>query len=236
MKVLKYGSVALVAAVMVGCSPPAAPADDVTPLPTPLKVDVSSDIGIGAPQAADTGAIRMVAMRTVTGKPRSDPFALKPAERQYDVDQSTQRLFSTNGDFEPSFTPAAELERPPAVVEPQPYRRLAGVVVGDSVLAIIDMGNGAVELIRPGQKIPNSEWTVVSIDQDKAVLRRGGPTLPHEITVRLESPPSGMGTGTGGTPPFGGPPAGAGGPPGGFPPGGGPPGFRGAPPGARGGG
>jgi len=142
---------------------------------------------------------------------------MKPYEKQYDTEQNALRLVATYGPFDPVFTPPVEQDKTPPVIEDQPYRRLAGVVVGDSVLAIIDMGNGSTELIRPGQQIPNSEWKVVSIDQDKAVLRRGGSALPHEVTVRLESPPLGVGGGNG---QFGGgqggPPSGFGGPPGGF--------------------
>jgi hypothetical protein len=94
-------------------------------------------------------------------------------------------------------------------------------VVGDSVLALIDMGNGTTELIRPGQRIPGSEWTVVSIDEEKAILRRGGNRLPRQVTVRLELPPPGFGGG-GNTGGFPGGPTGPGGPPGGpgMPPGG----------------
>jgi len=83
------------------------------------------------------------------------------------------------------------------------------------------MGNGAEpDVIRPGSKIPNSDWTVESIDREKAVLVRGGNAEPHRIVVRLESPPPGMGGGG-----IGGPGAGGGG------------GFPGAPgPGGMGGG
>jgi len=216
MKVLKYSSLALAAAFVAGCSAP-------DPAPTagaasvaPLEVKVDSAAGIGATQSTDvkTLAVAELAAARRAGPARPDPFSLKPYEKQYDTQQSTMRLVATYGPFDPVFTPPVEEDRVPPVIEPQPYRRLAGVVVGDSVLAIIDMGNGSVELIRPGQQIPNSEWKVVSIDQDKAVLRRGGKTLPHEVTVRLESPPNGIGGATGGPSGFGGPPSGFGGPPG----------------------
>jgi hypothetical protein len=104
--------------------------------------------------------------------------------------------------------------------EPQPYRRLAGVIVGDSVLALIDMGDGQLKLIRPGQDIDG--WHVESIDSDKAILTRGGNRLPHQVVVRLESPlpgsiggRGGAGGGAGGA----GQPGGGGGGPAGAPPG-----------------
>jgi hypothetical protein len=92
--------------------------------------------------------------------------------------------------FEPP-TPVFEEEQ----LEVQPYRRLAGILVGETVSAILIMENGEPHIVKPGYRIPNSEWTVVSIDQDKAILRRGGSKKPNEITVRLESPPAGTGGG-----------------------------------------
>lgn len=226
MKVLKFSSLALAVAFVTGCSAPEPAPTPPAPSVAPLPVHVDSNAGIGATQSEDAKTLISAELAAVkrAGSPRKDPFAMKPYEKQYDTEQNALRLVSTYGPFDPVFTPPVEPDRTPPVIEDQPYRRLAGVVVGDSVLAIIDMGNGTTELIRPGQQIPNSEWKVVSIDQDKAVLRRGGKTLPHEITVRLESPPLGVGGSTG---QFGGP----GGTPGGF---GGPPGGFGARPGAGG--
>ncbi len=158
--------------------------------------------------------------------PRSDPFALMPEERSFEARQSSERYLSTAGGFSFDYEPPTPTDDT-VILEPQPYRRLAGVIVGESVLGLIDMGDRpGLEIIRPGQRIPNSEWTVVSIDEDKAVLRRSGNRLPREIIVRLESPPF--------TPNQGG---GAGGPAGAPGPGGGR-GGRGAPPslGAGGGG
>jgi hypothetical protein len=136
---------------------------------------------------------------------RKDPFQLTAEEAAYDRAQNVERVMGSMGGFKTEYTvPPDETKDIPAD-EPQPYRRLAGIVVGDSVLAIIDMGDGrAATIIRPGMKIPNTEWTVVSIDQDKAVLHRDGPVGPHTITVRLESPPASISTGGfGGGSPFG---------------------------------
>lgn len=156
--------------------------------------------------------------------PRNDPFALLAEEKSFEARQLSERVLSDSGGWR------FDYEEPPPkddveVQEPQPYRRLAGVIVGESVLALIDMGDGRLEIIRPGQRIPNSEWTVVSIDEDKAILRRPGNRLPRQIVVRLESPPTGFGGGgtQGGGP--GGPGAPQGGPGGpGMPPGRGGPG------------
>lgn len=142
---------------------------------------------------------------------RNDPFALLAEEKSFEASQSSERVLAEAGPWRFDYEEPVDTN-PEPVFEQQPYRRLAGVIVGESVLAIIDMGEGRPpEIIRPGQRIPNSEWTVVSIDEDKAILRRTGNKLPKEIVVRLESPPAGLGGG-GSANPGGGP----GGNPGGF--------------------
>jgi hypothetical protein len=135
---------------------------------------------------------------------RNDPFALTAAERKYERDQSAERFLNEAGGFAVMFKEEQKVVVP-KVVEPQPYRRLSGIVVGDSVVALIDMGNGDWELIRPGQMVGGTEWRVISIDEEKAVLRRPGNVLPNEVVVRLEAPPAGMGGFQGGqqSPPTG---------------------------------
>jgi hypothetical protein len=129
---------------------------------------------------------------------RPDAFALSTPEQDYDTRAQNEIVFSraNGGQFWPaSFVPKVEAVTV-EVVEPQPFRRLAGVLIGDSVMAIIDMGNGSpMQLIRPGMSIPNSPWKVKSIDQEKAVLIRGGNKLPKEIIVRLQGPLSSGGGG-----------------------------------------
>lgn len=183
------------------------------------------------PPTENDQAWRQAAVSTASryGGARSNPFGLTSSERVIEAQQDTARLFANLGGFSVQFTPPAPAAAtPPPVIETQPYRRLSGIIVGDSVMALIEMGNGQTEIIRPGMRIPNSPWRVKSIDSNKAVLERSGNVLPKQITVRLESPPPGMQQTT---PGVGGPPGGfPGGPPGGFP--GGPPGgFPGGPPG-----
>jgi len=196
-------------------------------------IDLSKYAPVGVPVKGPTDpkvvaqavAERMqMLLASKTLKPaRSDPFALRPDEKQFDTVQSGERVLAESG-WRQDFTVTSPFPETPApVLEQQPYRRLSGVVIGDSVLALIDMGNGNSYLIHPGESIPDSEWKVVSIDMDKAVLHRGGNVLPHDVVVRLELPPPGMGGSTTGG--FGGP-GGPGGPPPGF---GGPPGGMGGP-------
>ena len=142
---------------------------------------------------------------------RSDPFALLAMEKKFDVSQNAERLLGLGGGYSLDWKPAPEPE--PEPIEPQPYRRLAGVMVGDSIAAIIDMGDGkGTQIIYPGETIPGTEWTVVSIDSEKAVLRRPGKKKPKEVIVPLAAsmggivlPGGGGGTTPGGTGRPGGP-------------------------------
>jgi hypothetical protein len=215
----RYLALAGLTAILAGCGPANVPAPDITGSGTArgkaFKTN-PSPAGLPVPPNADaTEFSKLVASNAGKFQERKDPFELTGIERAYENEQSADRVFSQNG-YSTMVQPEEKIA-PPVEMEAQPYRRLSGVVVGDSVLAIIDMGNGGDPvLIHPGDHIdPN--WTVVSIDPDKAVLRRSGNVLPTEVVVRLEVAPAGT-TPTGGAG-FG---PGAGG---GMPPGAG--GFRG---------
>ncbi|MBS1723520.1 MAG: hypothetical protein JSS66_11265 [Armatimonadetes bacterium] len=127
---------------------------------------------------------------------RGDAFALLPAERAFNGSQLAANLVSKGGGFSAMFTEPEEVVEAAPVTEPLPLWRLAGVVIGDGVSALLDMGTRTID-IRPGMKIPDTDWTVVSIDSDKAVLKRAN-KLPHTFTVPLQSKNAGGGGGTGG--------------------------------------
>lgn len=161
--------------------------------PPPQPIDTNVVAGVqattGPPQLV--GALIQKRAAAQVFQPPLDPFRLREFETSYDIKQSNMRIVEqiSGGPF-----PALYVVEPETVevqlIEPQPYRRLAGIIVGDSVMAIIDMGDGRpTQIIRPGQQIPNSPWRVVSIDETKAVLRRTGNRLPTEVVVRLENPP-----------------------------------------------
>lgn len=157
----------------------------------PFRPDAAA--GIPIPQFADTDLLAMANNRNYGGV-RRDPFALKPGEQRYETQQRVLRFMQEAGGFTVMFEPPEERRDDILIpLEPQPYRRLSGILVGDSVHAIIELEGGRTEIVRPGTKIPNTEWTVVSIDGEKAVLRRPGNRRPNEIVVRLESPPAGQG-------------------------------------------
>lgn len=177
---------------------------------SPAGYQYQSKVGVPLAGRGDPGMIpTLVSSRSFSSRP--DPFALLSQERIFDMSQRAERIQSEVG-FSTMF------EEPEVVVsiddtpEPQPYRRLAGILVGDTVSAILIMENGDAHIVKPGTRIPNSPWRVVSIDEEKAVLRRAGTRKPTQIVVRLETPPGGVPN-----------PAGQGGfgPPGGAQPGGG---------------
>jgi len=195
----------LVVVAAAGCTDPnkfqapeAATASDPKIIKEDFRPNAPAGVAIKEPPPGGPMWASLIKSRSFSS--RIDPFALQPRERTYENSQGTER-FAAQDSWRLDFIPAVDTVVIPQV-EPQPYRRLAGVIVGDSVLALIDMGDGKLELIHPGQVI--NGWRVVSIDGDKAILRRGGNRLPHEITVRLEEPPfGGGGGGGGGAPPPG---------------------------------
>ena len=206
-KTARYAALGLVGAMLlVGCGGGSQSASgtsttgaaDARPVAASAKVEIPALPGLEVPPLADaapalTADKNIVAARYGTARP--DPFALKPAEKAFEIEQNTNRLIGQMGSWTVEYVP--EPEKSPTeglVVEPQPYRRLSGIIVGDSVYAIMDSEGGQpAEILRPGMKVPNTDWEVASIDAEKAVLRRKGNKLPRTVTVRLETPPPGMG-------------------------------------------
>jgi hypothetical protein len=234
-KQLGFGVAAILASLIVaGCG--GGTADAPTPS-TPAKavppVNFKANVNAGVPVTLSTDVTRVAALPKSAAKygtqaNPADAFELRAGEKELERVQGMERAFSTIGGFTNEYEPSVDT-KPLQTVEPQPYRRLSGIVVGDAVVGLIVMENGSTEVITPGKKIPNSEWTVVSMDEERAVLRRSGNVNPKQIVVRLENPPPGTqpATPAGGNPGFGpGGPGGFGpGGPGGFGPGGPPPGF-----------
>jgi hypothetical protein len=171
------------------------PVAKVRPTPPILKAPV------GFPVASSNYVVHLIPLKS-----RIDPFALNPTEQLYE-NQQMAAYFATTYSGWPLFYPGPPPPPPTPQIEPQPHRRLAGILIGDSVTALIDMGDGALREVHPGEEIAGTEWTVVSIDGEKAVLRRTIPgKLPNEVVVRLES-----GSNNGPPPSTGGPPPSTGG-------------------------
>ncbi len=206
----------LLAAVgaVAGCG---APEIGDTTVPTVPKMPEAyapkAKAGVPVAQAPDTGQLKPLIASTARFGSRSNPFLLQSNEIKFDQSQAAERLFLQEGSFSLNYKEPEFREPELLPEEPQPYRRLMGVVIGDAIVAILETDGQAPLLIRPGMRIPDTDWVVVSIDEEKAVLRRTTNQRPKEVVVRLEQPRPGFGAGA----------AGAGAPgPGGFGPGAGP--------------
>jgi len=170
---------------LVGCPAPTIDRTGLDESIPPLKVKPTPPIAtapVGFPVGPSNYLIHLIPLHA-----RPDPFALLPNEQLYEGQQMAA-FFATSYGGWPLFYPGPNPPPPTPEIEPQPHRRLAGILIGDSVTALIDMGDGSLREIHPGEAIPGTEWSVVSIDEEKAVLRRTVPgKLPGEVVVRLES-------------------------------------------------
>lgn len=149
---------------------------------------------------------------------RRDPFALMRGEINFDREQTAARLLNESGTWRTDYEPQPDVEedsfREPV---PAPNWRVSGVVISDSVLALIDTGTRVYD-VRPGQTVPETEWVVVAIDEESVLLRHRRDVEPKEVRINLQSqifgiPGADGGQGGGGQ--FG-PGGGQGGPQGGF--------------------
>lgn len=218
---LALGSLAGCSVPEIGAAAPAAPT--VTPEPPRAVAGL-------APVSAESGGpldVKNVAASRNFAVRGADPFALLPAEQAYENQQQAERFLLGQGGWSNLWEEPEDLFEPAPITVPLPNWRLAGIIIGDGVAALLDMGNGQVVDIRPGSRVPGTDWVVVSINTERALLRRTGPFLPKEFEVGLKGPVSGQATGGlpfgggGGTPfgPPGGPAGRFGGPggPGGVP-------------------
>jgi len=174
-------------------APPGTPGP---PFPPPPSIQAASGLldpiataGVPVPEGIDSNFQRMKALarRSNLGG-RTDPFALLPAEARYDREQAGARILNELGGFVNYYEPPEEVQDESEIIDPQPPRRVSGIVLGEAVYAILHMGPGAPGIVvRPGTRIQEgpTTWTVVSIDEDKVVLRRDGNRRPNMVVVRL---------------------------------------------------
>ncbi len=182
---------------MAGCGGGEAPASDTPVTPTAstptagaalAKLDIGAEAGVPVEMPNDPGFQQIYTLAATRNYGhRNDPFALQPIEKAFDADQSQARTVEELGGFTLMYVPPEEKPDEQEISEPQPAnRRLAGIVLAKSgVYALLEWDNGRVYEIRPGTRIEGTEWVVVSVDDEKAVLRRGGNRLPHEIVIPL---------------------------------------------------
>jgi hypothetical protein len=196
--------------------PLAAPAAAVAAVPTAGAAGAVPGAGAtaGAP-AAPAGPDIFTLARASSFGARSNPFALLGSELAFDRNQTAARIIDETGGFRSDFTPQPDVEEESVKEQVEyPNWRLAGVIVGDAVIALLDMGTRVVE-IRPGAPVTETEWICISIDNDSAVLRHRRDVTPKEVTIYLAAQlfgaPAGGGAGAGGPQGGGfGPPAGGG--------------------------
>lgn len=214
---------------IAGCGDPNTLAVDYTKDNTKVPKDYSPSARAGIEKdltkAMDPKRLVPLIASTSRFGRRQNPFALSSEELAFDKLQAAEKLLQDGGTFGTLFElPESKEVEETVVFEDQPIRRLSGIVIGDAVYAILEE-NGNSTIIFPGFQIPNTDWTVVSIDSEKAVFRRDPKKRPNEVEVKLQV----------GLPSFGGGGAAAGGP--GAGPSSGPPsGIPGGRGGGRGGG
>lgn len=133
--------------------------------------------------------------------PRRDPFAPLPEE----LEAMQTEVFQPERYFvlaSPPKPPRVELPEP---FEPQPRRRVAGIIIGTTVSAILEQEGELPRIVYPGDMV--GEFRIAAITESGLVLRRSRGN-PREVRVPYEPPGGGsIGGGSG---------AGAGGGQGGF--------------------
>ncbi|MCG9895720.1 MAG: hypothetical protein MH204_09615 [Fimbriimonadaceae bacterium] len=203
---LPLGLTLLSGMILVGCAPefPAVTAPEAR-APADQTVEVTAEAGL--PVTADATLDVIKVAQTMDFGSRPNPFGLLAREVNFDRSQMAARLLNDGGGFiteyeEPDFTTA----EPIPVRIPVPNWRLAGVLVGESVVALLDTGVQVIE-IRPGTRIDGTNWIVIAIDEETATLRNTEDVLPKEITINLQSQLFGL---PGAGAPAGGPPGGPG--------------------------
>jgi hypothetical protein len=139
--------------------------------------------------------------------PRRDPFAPLPEEvaaMQADAFDPARYFVLAS----PPKPPRVELPEP---FEPQPRRRVAGIIIGTTVSAILEQEGELPRIVYPGDMV--GEFRVAAITETGLVLRRSKGN-PREVRVPYE-PPGNVGSGGGGGGAgFGAPRGGPGAPPG----------------------
>lgn len=153
-------------------------------------IDAGVPISLGGPGSTDTYGLA----QTSEFATRSNPFALLPQEYSFNREQWVERILQMQGGYSNYYVIQPEAEAEQEIVEPTPAWRLSGIIIGEGISALLDMGPGEDLLIRPGTRIPDTEWVVVSITEEYAILERGGNRLPRRFIVPLAGPLEGMPT------------------------------------------
>jgi hypothetical protein len=186
--------------------------DNTASQPPPAPPDFDRSGGAPAPPSPGGGFTPPPPTMTATAPqpqaarpqftPRRDPFAPLPEE----VEAMQADAFDPARYFvlaSPPKPPKVELPEP---FEPQPRRRVAGIIIGATVSAILEQEGELPRIVYPGDMV--GEFRVAAITETGLILRRSKGN-PREVRVPYE-PPGNVGGGAG----FGGPRGGPGAPPG----------------------
>jgi len=191
--------------------------DNTASQPPPAPPDFDRSGGAPAPPSlgggftpsspAMTAAAPQPAAARPPFTPRRDPFAPLPEE----VEAMQADAFDPARYFvlaSPPKPPKVELPEP---FEPQPRRRVAGIIIGATVSAILEQEGELPRIVYPGDMV--GEFRVAAITETGLILRRSKGN-PREVRVPYEPPGNVGGGGGGGGAGFGGPRGGPGAPPG----------------------
>lgn len=133
------------------------------------------------------GATQQVAETPKEGKPpsqyRVDPF--KPLPWEADISKPPILSVVTPVRLQPIPTYKPKEEEQEDVLPPQPYRRVAGIMWGQSVAAIIETQGDLPRVVKPGDTLDGMR--VARIEPNQVVLSTLG-KKPREITVKLGAP------------------------------------------------
>jgi translation initiation factor IF-2 len=191
--------------------------DNTASQPPPAPPDFDRSGGAPAPPSPGGGFTPPSPAMTATAPqpqaarpqftPRRDPFAPLPEE----VEAMQADAFDPARYFvlaSPPKPPKVELPEP---FEPQPRRRVAGIIIGATVSAILEQEGELPRIVYPGDMV--GEFRVAAITETGLILRRSKGN-PREVRVPYEPPGNVGGGGGGGGAGFGGPRGGPGAPPG----------------------
>jgi translation initiation factor IF-2 len=194
--------------------------DNTASQPPPAPPDFDRSGGAPAPPSPGGGFTPPSPAMTATAPqpqaarpqftPRRDPFAPLPEE----VEAMQADAFDPARYFvlaSPPKPPKVELPEP---FEPQPRRRVAGIIIGATVSAILEQEGELPRIVYPGDMV--GEFRVAAITETGLILRRSKGN-PREVRVPYEPPGNVGGSGVGGGAGFGAPRGGAPGAPPGAP-------------------
>lgn len=168
------------------------------PTPTPTTTSASAPATTNAAQPAAAGA--QVAGIQPLESWRKDPFEPIGYKRPVRMRKAPAPIYDLPIPDMPRWVPNPP-EKKEYTENPQPIRRMAGLLLNGRVYAIIET-NGTTETVQPGDMLNDRLARVDRIERDKVILKTTD-RKPRYITVRMTGAAhqdSGTGVSTGVTP------------------------------------